>query len=312
MLTCTQVLLGWMRPARHRALRRWALVASVCALSACSAVQLAYDQAPRLTLWWINKQLNLDERQSEALANDLTALAVWHRQVELPAVLSTVRRWQTLANQEWTGDQVCAQADAVRDHAERLGLQALPALARLSLQLKPTQIQRMTAQHTERVAEFRQENLDDAASERLERRFTRSSERLVSFYGDLTPAQLTSVRQDLARSPYDPSIALAERERRHQDLLATISQSQQIAGLRPSGDTAVVPAEVLTLWRGWLQRSLNPPTPSAAAHNAAALQFGCARLAQWHQRMNPTQRQQFATVLQGYANDVQGLMASAR
>ena len=288
--------------------RTLAVLAVVGVLAACSAVQLAYRQAPRLTLWWVNNQVSLDEAQSAWLAADLDALAAWHRQTGLPGALSTLRRWQAMAPQDWTTRQICQEVADVRSEGERVARQALPTLARLSLQLTPAQLQRLSDQHADRVAEFREEYLYNTPEDRIKRRLTRSTDRLESFYGELTPSQRAALRQDLARSPYNPAVALAERERRHRDLLATVRSAQEIAGKRASGDNAATPPAVEALWQDWLQRSLYPPTAAAAAHNAAMLQFSCEQLAVWHNRTNTEQRQALVSSLEDYARDVQSLL----
>ena len=102
----------WRRPARL-----WLLGAAVAVLAACSTVQLAYRQAPNLSYWWIDRQLDLNDAQEALVRQDVDAFFAWHRQQGLPELTSQLRRWQAQARNDWTVDQVCRDVDWVRERA---------------------------------------------------------------------------------------------------------------------------------------------------------------------------------------------------
>ena len=68
----------------HSACRTFALVACVLFLQGCSAVKLAYNQAPQLVYWRLNNYFNLTEAQADRLRSELGDLHQWHRDQMLP------------------------------------------------------------------------------------------------------------------------------------------------------------------------------------------------------------------------------------
>jgi hypothetical protein len=293
----------WMRPVRL-----WLLGAAVSVLAACSAVQLAYRQAPNLSYWWIDRQLNLDDAQEALLRQDVDAFFVWHRQQGLPELTSQLRRWQAQARNDWTAEQVCREVDWLRGRAWQALDQTLPAAARLSLQLQPVQLQRLARQQAESNQEFRKDFVDGSPQVRIDKRVERTSKRLQQFYGSLSTEQEALLRQWLARSPWDGQRALAERQRRQQDMRDTIRLVQTSHGSRPTGDASAAPAVVQTALREAAERALNPSAPDAKAYNEAFQRHSCAQLAAIHNSMSANQRQELARTLGRYADELTSVM----
>ena len=48
-------------------------------LVGCSALRLAYNQAPSLGYWWIDGYADLNEAQTGQLRRDIDAFFAWHR-----------------------------------------------------------------------------------------------------------------------------------------------------------------------------------------------------------------------------------------
>ncbi len=293
----------WGRPAR------WLLAcALVAGLAACSAVQLAYRQAPNVSYWWIDRQLDLTEAQEALVRQDVDAFFAWHRQQGLPELTHQLRRWQALARNDWTAEQVCREVEWLRGRAWQAIDQALPAAARLSLQLQPAQLQRLARQQTDSNQEFREDFVDGSTQARINKRVERTSKRLTQFYGNLTADQEALLRQWLARSPWDGQRALTERQRRQQEMRDTIRAVQTSHGKRVAGDGAAAPAAVQTALRAVIERALNPSSPEAKADNDAFQRHSCAQLAALHNSMNAAQRQELARTLGRYADDLASFM----
>ena len=83
----------------------------VAILGACSLLRTGYDQADHLSLWWIDRKLNLNSTQSRWLKPELKALHDWHRQTQLPgyaALLDAISR-RSLGDE--SSAEVCADID---------------------------------------------------------------------------------------------------------------------------------------------------------------------------------------------------------
>ncbi len=289
----------WRRPARL-----WLLGAAVAVLAACSTVQLAYRQAPNLSYWWIDRQLDLNDAQEALVRQDVDAFFAWHRQQGLPELTSQLRRWQAQARNDWTADQVCREVEWLRGRAWQAIDQALPAAARLSLQLQPAQLQRLARQQADSNQDFQEDFVDGSPQARIDKRVERTSKRFTQFYGSVSAEQEALLRQWLARSPWDGQRALAERQRRQQDMRDTVRAVQTAHGSRPAGDTAAAPAAVQTALRAVAERALNPSAPETKAYNDAFQRHSCAQLAALHNSMSAAQRQELARTLGRYADDL--------
>jgi hypothetical protein len=291
--------LRWARPAR------WAVgLLAVSLLAACSALQLAYRQAPNLTYWWLNGQFSFNDAQSVLVRQDVDSFFAWHRKQALPELSNQLRRWQGLARSDWNTDQVCREVDWVRARLLQAFDQSAPAMARMSLQLQPGQLDRLKRKQTERNQEVRDDFVDGDTQARLDRRLERTAKRMRQFYGSLTTEQEALLRSWLARSPWDAQRSLSERMRLQQDIRDTIRLVQTTHGSRQPGDTAAAPVAVQISLRSVLDRAVNPSNPTTKAYNDAFMQHSCAQLAAVHNSMSPAQRTELARTLGNYADEL--------
>ena len=83
-----------------KTLRVAALVASAVLLQACSTVKLAYNQAPQLLSWQLNRYLDLSQPQAERVRDELADLHRWHRDTLLPEhAVAEFPAWETLPHE---------------------------------------------------------------------------------------------------------------------------------------------------------------------------------------------------------------------
>ncbi len=136
-------------------------------------------------------------------------------------------------------------------------------------------------------------------AELLERRLARTVDRYEDFYGRLTDAQKTLLRQRLSASSLDARTAWAERLRRQQDMLRVFQEH------RGTDRPAHVQAEMLALTK----RNLESPEPAYRAQFERMLQEGCQIMALLHNSASAAQRRQFIGKLQGYEADFRALAA---
>ena len=296
------------RMAQIIAARLWrpvALALVALLLSACSALQLGYNQAPSLLYWWVDAYADLDDAQSVRLRQDIDRYVAWHRQQELSGYAARLRQWQALTTGPVTADQVCAQFDALRNAAERLLRQGAEPMARLALTLSPAQQQHLQSHLAKTNRDFEKEFLRGDTSERLERRLTRTVDRYEDFYGALNDAQVARLRQGLQNSPFDPVQAMADRRKRQAELLGLIRQiqAQQTTPLTPESP---VPRAATEAVRDWLLRGL--AAPSAAGGDALRWErHGCQSFAELHNSSTAAQRAHVVQVLQRYESDLRAL-----
>jgi hypothetical protein len=296
------------------------LTAVALAAAACSMLSLGYKHLPDVASLWLQRQVPLDSAQQLTLEQDLGQLLAWHRQNQLLPTADLLRRWQGLTAAEPSADALCREFDAVRALILTVSDQAAPALARLARGLDPRQLQALASTQRERHAEFREAHLSlpprrtwlgsaqaqegtsalpsaTSATASQKRRLDDASDRYARLYGRLNGAQQAALRESMAQSAFDAPRLLAERERRTQDLLASIAAIQ----------ASTSEAQATQLARGWLHRLQHSPTPGYPAHAQELTREACEQLATVHRLATPEQRQRTVSTLAGYENELRQL-----
>jgi len=279
-----------------------ALVVTLFTLGACSTTRLAYNQAPNLLYWWLDGYMDFDAMQSGQARQDIDTFLAWHRSTELPAYAGQLQQWQTLAAQDMTAAQACAQFDAVRAAVQRASERGLEPLTRLALRLTPEQQAHLQRHQTKSNESFEQDFVRGSPEQRLRQRLDKAVGRYEMLYGRLSPAQRELLQTSLRQSPWDAQRTQQERLRRQADLRQTLQAIQGMAGNGPVGTAA------LDVSRSYLARVMHSPTPGYSAYSQTQVQHGCAQFAALHNATTPEQRANAVRVLKGYEDDLRALV----
>ncbi len=266
-------------------------------LTGCTATRLAYNQAPTLSYWWIDKYVDLNEAQSVKTREDVGAFFRWHRRQELPTYANLLRQWQGMTPDNVTAAQACAQFEDIRQRLDRAAAETVEPLARLALQLNAEQLDNLKEQQAKSNEEFEKDFLRGSPEQRLRKRVDKAVDRAESFYGTLGTDQRALVRNLLQQSPFDPQRTQAERLRRQADLLQTVRDAQ------------ATPAKAEQLVREHIARIRQSPAPGYDAYNQELVRAGCAQFAALHNSTTPEQRAKAVIALKRYENDVRTLSA---
>jgi len=188
-------------------MRRLALMLSLCLLlQACSSLQLSYNQAARLTAWWLDRQFDLDRTQRQQLDAALAELHTWHRREELPhwqALLQAAQR--SLDDGRVDAAELQALEQRLDASLQRTLQRAAPLAAPWLASLRPEQWQRYAERRRERLQDWREDDSDpderaEALQEslarwlgRLERPLRGAAEQLAQTWGP-SPAALWQER----------------------------------------------------------------------------------------------------------------------
>ena len=277
---------------------RLGLLGLVLLLQACSAVKLGYNQLPTIAYWWLDAHLSFTDTQTSEVKQTLAQLHSWHRQQELPVYATWLGAVATQSSHALTEQDACRLWDDAQRMVDRTMRETIRQAAPIALQLSPQQLQHL-ARHWERKNEdWEDEWLRGSAKARLERRVDRALDRYADFYGPLTRAQETLVRQQLQQSVWTPEWGRHDRQRRQQDLLATLQRLQQ--GER---SPAQAEAALLGVWQRWM----TPPQAQDQQVMADLTRQACRQLADLHNTASPEQRQRAARRLRAYERDLREL-----
>jgi len=283
-------------------LKKGLMLFVVLLLTGCSLLILGYGRLPILVQWRLDAMFELTAEQRRQVRPQLDAWLAWHRQNHLPQYAATLQRWQQLALQDVTPQQVCAEFEPLRALVDEAVQQMLPALVPIATSLTTAQIEHWGRYQARKDEEFMSDfglasNGGGNASTNgtiNPTRLQRAIERTERFYGPLLPEQRDWLAQRLATSTFDAQTVLQERQHRQADAEQAVASIQ--AGANP----------LLTLQQVW-QRSQQSPRPAYAAYSQRMVQDGCDQFAQLHNLTTAEQRGRVVQRLQGFERDVLSL-----
>ena len=268
-------------------------------LQGCSAVKLAYNNAPELAYWWIDGYADLDDAQSLRVREELARLQQWHRANELPRIAELLQKTRQMALADATPEQVCNLFADARKRIDAVVAQAEAPVVSIAMTLRPAQLTHMEAHFAKGNAEWQEEWASGSPSDRQARRLKASVERSEQFYGTLEERQLAVLRTAIQQSGFDPQLSYTERLRRQRDLLQTLRE----AGATPRP----TPAQATALLRATLERSVTSPDPAYRAYAERAITDSCRTFALLHNSTTPAQRERAARRLGAYERDAREL-----
>ena len=283
-------------------------VAAIVLLQACSAIKLAYNNAPELGFWWLDAYVDFNDTQAPAVRTELARLLQWHRNDELPKIADLLQKAQRLAAADMAPGAVCAVFADTRERFNAVTNQAEAAAVGLLLGMSPEQITHIEGKFAKNNSEWRNEWLKLSPKDLLERRVKSNVDRAQEFYGTLEERQLAVLRGALETSSYDPQLSYAERLRRQQDLTQTLRQVTGAAA--GSGSTVAArrtPAEGLVSLRGYLDRVTNSPNPAYRTYSERLTSESCASFAALHNSTTVEQRTRAVRRLAAYERDAREL-----
>ena len=277
-------------------------------LQACSAIKLAYNNAPEFGFWWLDAYADFNETQAPVVRSELARLLQWHRSEELPKIADLLQKAQRLAMADVAPGAVCALFADTRERFNTVTLQAEGPAAALLLGMSPQQFTHMEGKFAKNNSEWRSEWLKLSPKDLLERRIKSNVDRAQEFYGTLEERQLAVLRGALETSSYDPQLSYAERLRRQQDLIQTLRQA---TGAAPgSGSTVAArrsPAEGVVALRAYLDRASNSPNPAYRTYSDRLTSESCASFALLHNSTTAEQRTRAVRRLAAYERDAREL-----
>jgi hypothetical protein len=279
-------------------LRCWIIGASLLLLTGCSAVRLAYNQAPHLMYWWLNGYVDFDPEQGERARDALADWFAWHRATQLSdyAGLLATAQWQI--QNDVTPGEVCQWADVFRRRIEVGYEQGVPAMAELVRTLKPQQLQRVERRYRKADDEFRDEYLQPTRAEQLEESNKRALSRAELIYGELNDAQRAMLAQGIADSPFDPERWLVERQLRQREIVETLRSLQAQRADMARAEAAL---------RVFAAHAAESPRPAYREYQSRLFDYNCRLIARLHNSTTPEQRRRGAERLKVWEDDLRTL-----
>ena len=271
-----------------------------CLLQACSAVKLAYNQAPDLAYWYLDGYVDFSTAQSVQVKDDLNKLQIWHRQTQLPIYIDTLQKLQQKIPLDVNAQDACSVLSDVRRKFVVLSDQTQLTVVGMMDTLTPSQLDVMARKFEKGNADFRKDNMQTAKSAKQGKRYKQAVSRAEMLYGRLDDEQLAMVARQVERSRFDANLAYAERQRRQQDALQTIREVLK---------NPVTTEQKKLVVRSLFERSFISPNPDYAVYLDALTQEGCKNFSDLHNTTTLNQRRKAVETLTRYEQDMKILSA---
>lgn len=274
-------------------------------LSGCAATRLAYNQAPRLTYWWLDGFADFDSSQDDKVREELASFFRWHRSTQLPDYVQLLvkAQAQVQSTEPMQPAQVCAWIDDIFARANPLAERAIPQIATIVPLLKPAQFRHMERKQAKENAKYRDDFLQPDPADRREAALERITERAETLYGRLEAAQKAALMQQVAASPFDPELWLAERQHRQREVVATL---RRLHAERASPD------QTQAALRALLANARHSPREAYRQYDERLREYNCGMAARLHNSITPKQRQHALRKLKGWEDDLRSLAAEVK
>lgn len=265
----------------------------------CSLIKTAYNNAPALTIWWLDDYFNISAEQNLALKPALINLHNWHRQNQLSIYVTLLQKLQQdLLSNQISATETCEKLDVIKLSIHALQIETIPIILEAAPLLSEKQLKYFQKKLTSRADKWKDEWWQDTKEGQLKARLEKTQDFAEKAYGDLSDAQLMVLKQSLEQAAINPAISYKEIERRNEDAF-TILKALQNQALSTDYKTQLVQAGF-----NRLQKSPNQEYQNYAD---AFTKHTCETIANLHASTNVEQKLHAKNWLQDYINQMTAL-----
>jgi len=270
-------------------------------LAGCSALRLAYGNAPQLAWWWLDGYVDFSNEQAPRDKEAVDRWFEWHRQSQLLGYAALLASAQVDVTQPASPGVACRWQQQLRDHADPALERALQMGAELVPGLGESQFRHLERRFAKSNDEMTRSYLQDDPEDRRQAAIDRTMERVEQLYGRVGDAQREVVAAGIAASPFDPQAWLGERQRRQRETVQTL---RRLVAQKADRD------QIVAAMRALVERAERSPDPAYRTYQSRLADFNCAFAAQIHNATTTAQRAAARSRLKGWEEDLRALSAA--
>ena len=150
-------------------------------LAGCSALRLGYNQADTFVYFWVDRYVDLDDTQSQKAKDAITAWFAWNRRTQLADYNELLKKAEAEIQSDATPERACGWWAEIRTRLDRAAEQTVPAVAEISMTLKPAQLQNIEDRYAKTNKAWRDDFMQSDRSVRI----TEFAKRTVARYETL-------------------------------------------------------------------------------------------------------------------------------
>lgn len=227
-------------PASPRWWRTMFTALSLPVLSACSAIEVAYDQADVIAVHQLDQYFDLSESQADDAERRIKAFLIWHRREQLPDYAMFLTELRTRFERGFTAVDIEWLLDGLRARYRTLALRLSDDAADFLAGLEERQIAHLRASLDLKNRDLRQEwHLDEPPEDQTRQEIDRILRRVEDWTGALSEGQRRQVEAMLATLPLLGRYRYEERLRRQRQFLALVRDRADVSAFQ-------------SRFRGWL------------------------------------------------------------
>lgn len=172
----------------------WILLAAMT-ITACSRVQLVYNQLDWLLPYYLETYVELSAEQDSYLEQEVKKLLAWHCGTQVATYAELLRAASSnFRSGDMSREKLDNYSSRIEQYWRGILLQSTPAITGLLLDASEAQIEELFNSFSERNQEWLNE-FNDMTEDELRRDYAQRMEReLERWYGPLQPIQMLSVQ----------------------------------------------------------------------------------------------------------------------
>ena len=261
-------------------------------IASCSLIKTSYNNAPALTIFWLDDYFSFTQAQNSALKPSLQKLHNWHRQSQLLSYISLLQEAQTsLASDNINASDVCDKLAVVRSNIHTLQLESIPIIVEIAPLLSAKQLARFGQKLDKRADKWKAEFWQETKQEQLAVRLEKAEDFAQKVYGNLNEEQLLTLKQRLTETNIDPAISYKEILRRNDDAFTILSALQ---------NQSLSEVEKFQLVKAGFNRLQNSPDQVYQNYADELTKHTCETMANLHASSNEKQKLHAKNWLQDY------------
>jgi len=289
---------------RPHAWRRLVMLSCVALLmTGCSAVRFGYNHAPDLAYWWFDGYVDFKGEQSVRAHEAIDDWFQWHRRAELPVYAGLLAKAREQVIGPVTAEQACQWFEEANHRVDAALERALPGVAEVARRLSPQQLSHLERKYADINEELADKYLQREPEARTQAQLKRALEPIEMIYGRISSSQRERIAALALQTPFDPVRWIAERRRRQQDTLQTLTRL---------GTEQASAQQAVDALRALVQRSRVSTKEDYRAYQQRLIQFNCGFAAEVHNLTTPEQRRAAAEQLKDWEDDARALAAESR
>ena len=258
------------------------VIFSIILLTSCGLVKTAYNNAPALTIWWLDDYFGFNQAQTNLLKPALQKLHNWHRKEQLPTYLKQLQNIQNaLANERISADGVCEQLTIAKQSLHVLQMEAVPIIIEIAPSLNEQQLLKFKQKLIKRAQKWQAEWYQDSKQAQVQVRQTKAIEFAEKVFGNLNNDQITLLNQNITMEFINPAISFKEIERRNNDAVNILKSLK---------NDALGQQEKITLLRAGFDRLQKSPDENYQTYANLLTQHSCNVIADLHATTSPAQK----------------------